>query len=315
MPSSADRNTAFTTNGGPFDACLSGLTPRQSQRVRELAHRALAGHGLETAVHEHHLEALDGRSFGLDGIASVCHGNPEAEWPSLIGGHFAGLMAAFPGDLPPELTAEEIRAKVHARLVLLDGLGAEAGTRYTYAPRIGGGFAEVLAHKDGDFVRWLSDEDVAKVGADELFVLGRERLRLIRPDVVEILRRDGGEIYVARGNSGFIASKLLLLPEVLRIVLGRKVRYPDGVLVAVPSRHELVFAPLKSDAAPTLAALVDYSALTFNDGLRPLSPHVYWWRAGQLTPLTSIDRTGRVSFEASAEFIDTLGRLSSSPAA
>ncbi len=304
------RTTAFTTAGGPFDACLSGLTPRQSQRVRELAHRALAERGLETTMHDHHLEALDGRSFGLDGIGSVCHAHPEAAWPELVAGHIEALCSAFPGDAPPDLSAEEIRAHVHVRLVPVDSALPDSRNPYTYAPRLGAGFAELLVHKNGDMVRWLTDEDVAKVGADELYSLGRERLRLIRPDVCEILSRNGGEIYVARGESGFIASKLLLLPEVLRTVIGRKVRYPDGVLVAVPCRHELVFAPLGADVIPALAALVEYAVMTFNHGLRPLSPNAYWWRDGTLTPLTTVDRTGFVDYRLPPEFVRAVTRLS-----
>lgn len=315
MSNSANHSTAWTTTGGPFDARLSGLTSRQSQRVRELAHCALAELGLETTVHEHHLATVDGRTYGLDGIASVCHGNPESEWAELIRGHFTALATAFPGDAPPELTAEEIRAKVHVRLVPIDSIRTGDRDPYRYAPRIGAGFAELLAHKDGDFVRWLTDDDVAKVGAEELYALGRDRLRLIRPDVVEILRRDGGEFHVARGESGFIASKLLLLPELLRIVLGRKVRYPDGVLVSVPSRHELAFAPVAPNVLPTLVGLVQYTVMTYNSGLRPLCPATFWWQAGRLTELTTVDRTGFVDLRIPPEFADAVTRLTGDPAA
>ena len=310
----AHRSSAFTTTGGPFDACLSGLTSRQSQRVRELARSALAERGLETTVHDHHLETLDGRTFGLDGIASVCHANPEKDWPGLVDGHIGVITSACPGDAPPELSPQEIRAHVHVRLVPIDDVFSDGSGPYTYAPRIGAGFAELLVHKDGDFVRWLTDDDVAKVGADELYALGRERLRLIRPDVCEILRRDGGEIYVVRGESGFIASKVLLLPEVLRHVIGRKVRYPEGVLVSVPSRHELVFAPLGADVLPAFAGLLDYTVMTFNHGLRPLSPYAYWWRDGTLTALTTIDRTGFVDCKLPPEFVETVTRLTDSAA-
>lgn len=309
MPKS-DRSSAFTTTGGPFDACLSGLTPRQSQRVRELAHLALAERGLETTIHDHHLETLDGRTFGLDGIASVCHAHPESEWPDLVAGHIEAITSAFPGDRPPTLSAEEIRAHAHVRLVPLGEVVSDDDNPYTYAPRLGAGFAELLVHKNGDMVRWLTDDDVAKVGADELYALGRERLRLIRPDVVEILRRDGGEIHVLRGDSGFIASKLLLLPEVLRNVIGRKVRYPDGVLVGVPCRHELVFAPVGPNVIAELIGVVDYTVMTFNHGLRPLSPYVYWWRDGTLRPLTTVDRTGFVDFRIPEELADVVARLS-----
>ena len=312
MTNSADRPGAAAPTGGPFDACLSGLTPRQSQRIRELAHLALAERGLETTIHDHHLETLDGRTFGLDGIGSVCHAQPEAQWPDLVAGHIDAITSAFPGDTPPVLSADEIRAHVHVRLVPIEDVVPGPDSPYTYAPRIGAGFAELLVHKDGDFVRWLTDEDVAKVGPDgseELYALGRERLRLITPDVCEILRRDGAEIYVVRGESGFIASKLLLLPQVLRDVIGRKVRYPHGVLVSVPSRHELAFAPLAADVVPTLAGLVHYTVMEFNHGVRPLSPLTYWWRGGTLTPLIAIDRTGFVDYQFPPEFVEAVNQL------
>lgn len=305
-----DRTTTWSSGEGTFDHRLSGLTPRQSQRVRDLTRQVLAERGIEAVVHADHLETADGRVFGLSNLASKCLSSGLAEdgWLQVVTAHIDGILAAF-GAVPPELTAEQLRAGTYLRLVHTEAIPGKADEAFGYARRIGAGFLEMLAHRSGDHVRWLTDADVAKVGAEELRAIGRENLLRIRPDECQLLRNDAGCIYIARGDSGFVASKLLVLPELLRVVLGPQVQYPDGVLVAVPNRYELAFAPLDAQVIANLAGLISCATHQFTYGIAPLTPHVYWWRAGELTQITEVDRTGFMGLADAPEFIDAVDRL------
>lgn len=306
------RTSGWTPGTGPNDRRLSGLTPAQTQRVRDLARRALAERGLETVVHADHLRTADGRMFGLENIASVCHNARANRWAQLIADHLDALLGEFPAE-PPELSVEQIRAGAHLRLVPMDAmrsLGPDAlGSGYGYARRIGAGMLEMLVHADGPYVRWLTDSDVAKIGFAELHAIGRENLLGIEPHSCEALRRSRSELHVVRGSSGFIASKLLVLEAVLPVVLGNSATWEHGVLVAVPSRHELVLAPVDANVVSNLVGLLEVAALEYRNEVAPLSPYVYWWQDGTLTALSEADEHGYVQLVLPEEFRDAVSDL------
>lgn len=311
------KHRAHWTNGtNATDRRLSGLTPRQSQRVRDLARTALAERGLEAIVHADHLRTVDGRAFGLNNLASLCHNAPQAHWPQLVAAHLGAILEACP-QVPPILTVNQIRDGAHLRLAHTDAM-ADMGedaveVAYRYARHLGGGWLELIAHVDGSLVRWLRDCEVEQVGVDPLRALALERLLRIRPEICAELRGPDCRLFSIRGESGFIASKLLVLPEVMRLLLPRRSRCPFGVLVAVPTRHQLTFAPVGRDVVPNLAALISHTLFLHTQGQAPLSPHVYWWRDGQLTQLTEVDPRGQIQVRFVAEFIDVVDDLLSHP--
>ncbi|MGQ0844894.1 MAG: hypothetical protein ACT4QF_12235 [Sporichthyaceae bacterium] len=295
------------------DRRLSGLTPAQTQRVRDLARAVLAARGLEATVHADSLRLIDGRTFGLGNLASVCHNVGEDAWPQVVEDHLGAILDRYPA-VPPELTAPQILAGAHLRLVPAEAL-ADLGedTRkecYRYAREIGGGFLELVAHAEDGFVRWLRDCEVDLVGAAALRDLGRERVRRIRPDVCEEWRRADGRIYSLRGESGFLASKLLVLEDALDRALPRGRReVPHGVLVAVPTRHELILTPVDASVLENLTGLMALVPRLHLEGRAPLSPHVYWWSAGRVEALTRYDALGHYGVAGPEGFMDVVGEL------
>jgi hypothetical protein len=287
-----------------LDARLSGLTAGQSLRVRDLARRALAERGLEAAVYADHLRIADGRVFGLDTVASLCHNAPQGEpgWPQVVAQYLDDFLTRFPTE-PPALTAEELRAGTHLRLVLAEALPADWVSAYKYARSVGGGLLELLAHKDGDYVRWLRDQDVKLVGHDELITIGLTNLLAVQPDGVDIFVHERGRIYWLDGASGFIASKVLVLPEVLRELPECTVTPEHGVLVSMPTRHSLAIAPVDSQVVWQLASMMSLTVQHFSNGIAPLAPHVFWWCQGTLHRLTEVDRTGMLQPALPEEFL------------
>jgi hypothetical protein len=297
------KNT-WHSGAGAFDARLSGLTVRQSQQVRDLMRTALAERGIEVVVHADHLSTADGRQFGLHTVASLCHNAPDGEagWPRVVGEFLDATLGQFPQE-PPPLTAEQLRAGTHLRLGMAEGMPAEWAPSYRYVRQLGGGLIELLVYKEGEFVRWLRDEDVALVGLDELITVGLRNLLAADPDHVDVLSSEQGPSYWLHGSSGFVASKLLVLPEILRVLPGAEITPEHGVLVAVPTRHDLIITPVDGGVVWQMARLMSLVTHEFNHGVRPLSPHLYWWCAGAVHRLTEVDRTGTLEPALPQEFL------------
>ncbi len=312
-----NESTTWTSGTNADDLHLSGLTPAQTQRVRDLARATLADRGLEATVHADHVKLLDGRTFGLENLSSHCHNAPEDDWPQVVAGFLGNFLDRF-GKVPPTLTAGQIREGAHLRLVLADALASLGKDvrelHYRYARDVGGGWLEVIAHLEGDFVRWLRDCEVEQVGVDRLRELGRQRLMKIRPDICEEWQRADSRLYSIRGDSGFMASKVLVFEDVLRRALPRRGRQlPFGALVAMPTRHELIFTPVGRDVIENFGDLLDLVPQFHRDGRAPLSPHVYWWRDGQLDALTEFDRHGCYEVAVVHEFIEVVDEMRSNP--
>ncbi|GAA0636248.1 hypothetical protein GCM10009547_45640 [Sporichthya brevicatena] len=296
MASSRDRRNSH---------CLPGLTAAQSQQVRSLTRTALAERGFEAVVHADHLVTVDGRQFGLTTLGSLCRRSGSSEhWAEVVGRWVDDLLTNFPTE-PVPLTPDQIRAGVHLRLVQLD---AEKASWYTHARPVGGGFHEMLVHKDGDYVRWISDRELVGVDVAEMHALGRQRLLEIEPDDVEVLTKRGAVTLCIRGRSGFVASKLLVLPELLREI-APSLGFPDGHLVAVPSRHELVVAPVSPAVDDCLEALELITGFDYAHDHAPISPCVHWWHEGRIHPLFDASVRGRMFFaDVPAKFRATLAR-------
>lgn len=286
------------------------LTARQKRKVRALARTALAEHGIEAAMHADHLSTTDGRSFGLENLASKCLtcGLPEAEWDVVVKDHINGLLTAFPTE-PGPLTGGQLSSGTYLRLQVEDALPADWADSYQYVRRLGGGLIELLAHRDGDTVRWLRDEDLEPIGAERLREIGRANLLQVEPSEHVRYRQGPLNFDVVRGSSGFIASKLLVLPSLLTDVLRREEPGRHGVLVAVPSRYEIAFAPVETGVMEPMAGLWSYASHAFAGSAGPLSPYLYWWRDGEVTQLSYFDDSGRARLYRHPEFEALAERL------
>jgi hypothetical protein len=205
-----------------------------------------------------------------------------------------------------DLTAQQIRDHAYPYLIAASALSTADHARTTYARRHGEDLVELLVHRDHCGLRRLTDDDVAKVGAADLYALARERLRMIPTGKAEVERPDHGEFQVLRGASELTASKLVLLPEVLRPALGPALKTPAGLLVSVPTRRQLAFAPVAGDIPAVLVYLARYTVITHEDSRDALSPSTYWWHGGTLTPIVTVDGRRDPEFRFPPAFLDAV---------
>jgi hypothetical protein len=84
---------------------------------------------------------------------------------------------------------------------------------------------------------------------------------------------------------------------------------PDGALVAMPFRHQLAFHRIHdAQVIPALQAMAQFAAAGHEDAAGAISPKVFWWRRGVMTPLSELDGDG-LRVVVDIDFQDMLERL------
>ncbi|MEV6177251.1 immunity 49 family protein [Streptomyces sp. NPDC052015] len=295
------------------DAHLPVLTVAQADRLRALAADHLAArHGIRPTVAADSVEA-GGHRHPLTNLARWCRDAPEETWPELVRQHFTRLESASRGDED----AQELLRHTRLRLLPSDALPSDAVGHFRYVRPVAEDLLAALALDTPESVRILADADVARAGLDALRAAGRANLLAAPVEYTPVPGPSGALLHSVHGDSHFVASKALVLPELVREVTGRDL--PEaGALVAVPTRHLLAFHPIVDgtvvDAVNDLGA---YAFGAYQDGPGALTPRLYWWHRGRLVCLTSFDHDSRtLSVVPPPELLDLMKRLrgSSSPA-
>ena len=234
-------------------------------------------------------------AFGMANLAQMCNLHPREEWPQLIDEFLVNLIrtATEPVKAP---TFEEAKAILKLRLFPLD-LG-DAVKLYTFP--LNDQFKSALALDYPDRVASISSETVQEwgVSADELFDIGMQNVwDEGRPDEQEIEIPDLGKIQVLTGDSFFTATQALTLDRYL-------IPMPEqGALVAVPSRHSVLYVPLTSQKrAHMLNGLQWIAGRMYEEGPGSISPRVFWWIDGAMIAIDLEDTTEGMILRGPEEF-------------
>jgi hypothetical protein len=276
--------------------------------MRSLVQRTFAERGIEVSLQADRVEAAGGAQYGLTNIAAVCRTTPEKNWPGLIAGHIDRVLRALDAPAIADLDDEAVLSRVFVRL-----MGASMVpdlSWYGYRRDLGGDLIEVLALDSEDSVTLLADRDVERFGLEELRNTGLVNL-LAEPfgnwEEIEVL--PGVSFTRVLGESVFTASRMLTLTDVIRRTYG-DVPTPDGILVCVPTRHQLAFHVVQdSGVMPTLPAMARFALSVYDSGVGPVSPHLFWHQDGQLHLLSRLDEDGALRIEVDGAFAAVLERL------
>ena len=291
------------------DEALPFLTLHEAGEVRRLAAAAFARAGREVVIHDDHLEGADGWQYGLWNVAAACKAaGHRRRWAGVVTEHVAALLEAPPSiaDLP----VEEVLAHAVLRVYGTELLAPETLAEATYVSELAEGLVEALVFDSPRSVVMLLDEEVERCGAAALRAAGLEHLVAEPFGSVESLDvGQGVTVEVIEGDSVFTASKVLVLPDVLRRVYGDRA-FPHGVLVAVPDRHHLVLHPITGpQVLPSLQATASMAASHYASAVGGVSPSVYWWNAGRLERLSSIGEDSRLRIDVHEDFGRVLNEL------
>ncbi len=219
-------------------------------------------------------------ALGLAPIARRCHGADEASWAALIEEHLARALESQ-ADTRARLAADFEAARSLLKVQLMPERARRAdweeGLNYqVFAP----GVLAVLNYDLPTVVHSVPAADVRGWGRApaELWAIATENVRAeVPPPEREVLDVGGHRVEQLTGDSYFVCSHALWLdaPE------------DTGLLVAVPSRHIVLFQPVgprdlaDEVEATTLAAIDVLSQLAhrlYATVPGPVSSEVFWRR-------------------------------------
>ncbi|MET9296727.1 hypothetical protein [Streptomyces sp. NPDC003077] len=295
----------------PRDAEFAFFSEREGGVFRSQVRQAFAEQGLEVTVYAGVVADSSGRRFGLGNLAAVCHRDRRGErcWPAMIRDHVGKVLRTMDGPQPLEtLSEDEIRSRLYPRIVAEETLPPSDSFRYGRTPAPG--LREVLALDLPEAVQMLSEDSLIDLGdVAELRIRALNNLRALPIEGHETVRRgDGAAFEVVLGDSFFTASRVLVLDDLVRRIVGGGLT-ANGALVALPFRHQLAFHPIHdAHVIPALQAMAQFAATGYTDAAGAISPNVFWWRQGVMTRLSEPDGD-RLRVVVDVEFQDMLERL------
>lgn len=223
---------------------------------------------------------LRGRIDGvvaLGDVRAACLLQPVREWPAVVVDALHGLARSL--ETPLDLQdLEAVRPLLRARVLTEGGVLAEDVVQRPLAQ----GLVETLVAEVAGAVRTLPAAVVRSWGEPEALLLDLGRQQVLAAGLLTRRCLDLGGVHVLalESPSAFAATHVCRLPSYVEPP-------PAGLLVALPTRHLVLCAPMLSrtqvlDAAQALLANAERLE---RDGPGGLSPDLYWWRAGDLVLL------------------------------
>jgi hypothetical protein len=258
--------------GGPVPVEFRFFGRREWTTFNAILRRRMIRAGLTGHVEHPGVLSVDGgERLSLVILAQACHAVPMRRWSSLIDAHLVHLRPAGTGE---EIDAGSARSRLKVRLVPED---LAPGIAEPYAVGMLAGLVLDLPHT----VVGVSDAQLHGWGIEVGDAWEQAWVNVAEeapPEEIERIHVDGRDIVSIYGDSFFTASKVAFLPELIGPV------GPAGALVTVPRRHTILAYPLGAvPAGPVLTPLVLNTRRLHVEGPGSVSPHLYWWRDGELT--------------------------------
>lgn len=274
-----------------------------------LVRAAFAELGSEVTLHGDVARDVQGHDYGLGGLLELVQRRPGVPLGELVRGHVRELVAAVQGPGAGDAgSPEETAARLYP--LLLDATTLADPARHSHAREVAPGVLEFLALESPVGWQVLTSEAVAELGdVSRLRAAARERLARLPVERHEVRPTgQGGGLHVVTGGSALTGSRVLALDTLYREVAGRELP-PDGAVVAFPTPFSLLFAPFDLQVPDVLEVLIEAAAREFDASGAPLSVHTYWWRGGELTPLTGVAEGGLLELVNADEVIAAVARL------
>lgn len=281
------------------------LEPELAAQVRA----AFAEFGNEVTLHADVARDAQGRDYGLGGLLDLLEQRPGVPLGELVRAHVLELVVAVQGPMAGDAgSPQETAARLYP--LLLDATTLADPARHPHAREIAPGILEFLALESPVGWQVLTQAAAAELGdVPRLREAALARLARLPVERHEIRATgQGGSLHVVTGGSALTGSRVLALDALHREVAGRELP-PDGAVVAFPTPFRLLFAPFDVRVPDVLQALIETAAREFDASAAPLSRHTYWWRGGELTPLTAVGEDGLLELVHADEVIAAVTRL------
>ena len=279
---------APTATSAPAPAWApAGMSGEDVQEIAGLMEQGLEDRGLSPTVDlEDGTIKVDNQTLGLTNIVQTLAQEPSDEWAAAVDKHLDAALGAVASGQPKTFAAaaRDLRVALY-EAAYLDQYGSSDGDGVV-AREVAKGLFAAVVFDQGGAVQVVTDGQARAWGASEEKLFQRATQNTLGGRPPQALIEQGFGLV----NQGFYATSWLLeIDELLEDPA------PDGVLVVVPRRGELVFHPLTpSTDAAVLQALADGAVGSYIEGPNPVSDDVYWWREGEVTTIATRSRGSRV---------------------
>lgn len=220
--------------------------------------------------------------FSVHNMAANLGKIDREQWPDYVAWHFGNLVDKVPPQLPTSY--EEVRKRLRVRLA--STAFVEQLPFSEIARPVAEDLHEVLMVSiDGAAVSVPPDRlEAWEEPLDRLWHDARENTLWDEPRERRLALRPTGERFVWIRGSWWAASLLLDLGRYLS---------PDnrhGAVAMVPVRDALLFHEITDvGVAHSLAGMMEMGLIFHMEGPDSISPHVYWWRDGEIQRVVACD--------------------------
>lgn len=217
--------------------------------------------------------------IGLENLAAKVAAADVAEWPEIVRDHLERGLAAYEGG--GDDTSDYGTVRDRLRLVAHDSLYlAPEDLSDLVSTKVIGDLWLMLVVDSDDHIQlvWKSDVESWDVSMTEVYVDALIRTLDDSDPAIEAISDDPSvqlvvdDIYTATLLFGM--ERLVEEPA------------PDGILVFIPMRDELVYHVIDGDSVVhVLEALGGIAVDGYETGPYPVSDDAYWWLDGVVTPI------------------------------
>ena len=245
---------------------VAGLEPRIATAVRTI----------DPGV----VRLANGQSIGLLELAGQCHRRPRDDWRGLIERHLR-IMTTHLGGVASEISMFDLRVRLVTDQPTDRGALDQLGAR----PFAEGIVAILSVDVDGT-PRTVPRREIAEQGWDleETWLSAWAQTETLEePDELQIVDVAGAEIIHLFGEHPYTAS----LVRWLQTYVGPLGEH--GAVVSLPLDHTILIHSIEDERAKqAIAAMVPITRHLSGQPNAALSPHLYWWRGGELTWIPTV---------------------------
>ncbi len=305
-------NSKHPATGEP-DPHFEDVAKNQADVIRRLYVEAFARKGISAEDHGDHIETSEGKKYGLHNLIREClsTGVSERTWRKVCESFLDRMLSAEQQDRDFDNMDDAALAAIAYPRIAADEMLAGGGAKFTfdYGRGLTDGLRAVLVADFPQTVTYLTDDHLAGRDAEALWAAalanlgadsGHEHLEINLSD-------SDGVIHVWAGDSVYVASQALRLPELLAATeLGGEER--EGLLVAIPHRN-MVAVHIPRDVAQIVAAVTGMANLAveqFRTAPGAISPNLLWWESGEFEQVSWLGEDGQLKVQPSPRMMRVL---------
>lgn len=292
-------------------AWKDGLTIPQRAVFLASLKAVVDARGLQASISDEAV-VLGTISIQLLTLARLCAQVRTAGYLAVLDAHIEEALLSSHGIAASEVLDKDwalARERIKLRLLPLSQIAGSEDELISVD--VGAGLAAVLVYDLSHSVVSVRPQAAAgwPVTEEGLWLITLDNLRREEPppQIKRLALAEGVHALQITGESVFMASRLLLLSDILS-----PENAPHGALAIVPHRHAMVLHPITDqgvyDALPALSLM---ARKMFASSPGPLSPVVYWWRFNSIEPVeVAVDTVaGEVTLSPSEDLLAILEAL------